>query len=53
MSGGGASSHEIKDEEDIVSVADGIGEENVVASPGPEISEMRVKVEHEAINGAN
>lgn len=53
MNGGGTSTHEIKDEEDVVGVADDIGEEIGVASPGPEIPEMRVKVEHEAVNGAN
>lgn len=40
-------------EEDFVGVVDGIGEENGVAGPGPEIPEMRIEAEHEAINGAN
>jgi RNA recognition motif-containing protein len=36
-------------EEDVVGVVDGIGEENGVAGPGPEIPEMRVEAEHEVI----
>jgi len=40
-------------EEDVVGVVDGLGEEHGVAGPGPEIPEMRIEAEHEAINGAN
>lgn len=54
-SGVGAGMNEIGEgvEEDVVGVVDGIGEESGVAGPGPEIPEMRVEAEHEAINGAN
>lgn len=40
-------------EEDVVGAIDGIGEENDVDVPGPEIPEVRIKVEHEDVKGAN
>lgn len=54
-SGGGAGANEIGDgvDDDVIGVVDGIGEENGVAGPGPEIPEMRVEAEHESIHGAN
>ncbi|KAG8220464.1 hypothetical protein J3R82DRAFT_3159 [Butyriboletus roseoflavus] len=54
-SGAGAGTNEIGEcvEEDVVGVVDGYGEESCVTGPGPEIPEMRVECEHEAINGAN
>ncbi|KAF8435168.1 hypothetical protein L210DRAFT_3552066 [Boletus edulis BED1] len=55
VSGTGPGINEVGEgvEEEVVGVVDGIGEENGVGGPGPEIPEMRIEAEHEAINGAN
>lgn len=52
VSGAGTGTNDIGGcvEEDVVGVVDGIGEET---GPGPEIPEMHIEAEHEAMNGAN
>ncbi|KAH7883351.1 hypothetical protein F5I97DRAFT_230858 [Phlebopus sp. FC_14] len=53
--GAGAGANEVEVGEEIGGIVDGVGEENGVAGPGPEIQEMRVDgtTELEGINGTN